>query len=175
MHAKEPIGWRRSLGSIGIFLMIAACAHGGASDAQSVDPASWAKTDLLLEVDGQYVYDQASECSMRDEAATSDERVLARTLATAPVDAMSRDQLIALIQRMETVFLMSIGQGFRPTATALSMASILDCRARPSPTRMPQHELVLEVGEDGFSSTFIDHTTGMRSTHAETWVQAFRP
>ena len=92
MHAKEPIGWRRSLGSIGIFLMIAACAHGGASDAQSVDPASWAKTDLLLEVDGQYVYDHASECSMRDEAATSDERVLARTLATAPVGAMSRDE-----------------------------------------------------------------------------------
>jgi hypothetical protein len=175
VHAIEPMGWRRSLGSIGIFLMITACAHGGASDAQSVDPASWAKTDLLVEVDGQYVYDHASECSMRDEAATSDERVLARTLATAPIDAMSRDQLIALIQRMEAVFLMSIGQGFRPTATALSMASILDCRARPSPAGTPQHELVLEVGEDGFSSTFIEHTTGMKSTHAETWGEAFRP
>jgi altronate dehydratase len=91
VHAIEPMGWRRRLGSIGIFLMITACAHGGASDAQSVDPASWAKTDLLVEVDGQHVYDHASECSTRDEAATSDERVLARTLATAPVDAMSRD------------------------------------------------------------------------------------
>jgi hypothetical protein len=76
---------------------------------------------------------------------------------------------------MEAVFVMSIGQGSRPTATAFSMASILDCRARPSPAGTPQHELVREVGEDGFSSTFIDHTTGMNSTHAETWGEAFRP
>jgi hypothetical protein len=65
-------------------------------------------------------------------------RLLKNNSATAPVDAMSRDQLIALIQRMEAVFLMSIGQGSRPTATAFSMASILDCRARPSPAGTPQ-------------------------------------
>ena len=112
---------------------------------------------------------------MRDEAATADERVLAHVRATAPRDAMSRDQLVALIQRMEAVFLYGIGQGFRPEATALAMASIIDCRPRPGSKADPHHELILEIGHSGFRSSFLDHVKATKLDHGETWVEAFRP
>lgn len=156
-------------------ILFVACLMGGPADAQSVDPDAWAKTDLLRVTDGRYVYDHFSECSMRDEAAKPDERVLARVRATAPVDAMSRDQLVALIQRMEAVFYYGIGQGYRPSATAMELASIIDCRPRPGAKAAPQHELRLEIGDTGFQSTFLDHVKGTTMTHGETWVEAFRP
>ena len=148
---------------------------GPSASAQSVDPEAWARTDLLVVEGDTYVYDHFTECAMRDEGARAEERILAHIRATAPRDAMSRDQLVALIQRMEAVFLFGIGQGFRPEATALAMASILDCRPRPGSKAPPQHELILEIGHTGFRSTFLDHVKGTKLHHGETWVEAFRP
>lgn len=158
-----------------IFGFCAAAFLAGSAQAQSVDPAAWVKADLLVVENGTYVYDHVSECAMRDAAATPAERAFARVRASAPRDAMSRDQLLALVQRMESVFYMSIGQGYRPTATAMTMASILDCRPRPDSTQSIRHELTLEITETGFVSRFVDHETGAKSTHAETWAEAFRP
>jgi hypothetical protein len=173
--ADRGVRYVVTLFAVATLLALSACAFGGPASAQSVDPETWVKADLLIEVDGGYVYDHVSECAMRDEAAKPTERAVARVRAKAPHNAMSRDQLIALVQRMESVFFMSIGQGFRPSATAMMMASIIDCRPRPNSTQDAHHELILEITETGFVSTFVNHATDAKSTHAETWVEAFRP
>ncbi|MFK7894659.1 MAG: hypothetical protein AB8G23_02425 [Myxococcota bacterium] len=162
--------WRGAL-----WIVVVLFGLSGSASAQSVDPEGWVKSELLVLEDGVYTYDHKVECAIRDAAAKPDERAFARVRATAPQDAISRDQLIALVQRMESVFLMSIGQGFRPDATAMEMASVLDCRPRPGTKARITRELTIDVSETGFVSKFIDHDSGAASRHAETWAEAFRP
>lgn len=158
-----------------LFSMLVGSVGATGSGSNSVEPDAWAQADLLVEEEGSFVYDHSKECAMRDAKAAPDERARIRVRARAPRDAMSRDQLVALVQRMEAVFLMSVGQGWRPQATAMEMASILDCRERPNPQASPDRELLLEVADGGFGATFVDHATGVHSRHAETWEEAFRP
>ena len=175
MSALISLSARGLLWALLIHSMLTGAA--GATDPapRSVDPDSWAQADLIAEEGGTLVYDHSKECVMRDAKAAPDERARIRVRARAPREAMSRDQLVALVQRMEAVFLMSVGQGWRPEATAMEMASILDCRERPNPQEGPDRELLLEVTDGGFGATFVDHGTGTRSRHGETWEEAFRP
>lgn len=141
----------------------------------SVDPGSWVKSDLVVEQEGRLVYDHHSLCVMRDAAATPAERVLVHIAAVAPKDAISRDQFVALVQRMEAVYLMGVGEGWRPGASALSMAQILDCRPRVAMSEEAMLEMSIVVDAGGFQATFSDRIAGTTSKHAETWPEAFRP
>ena len=170
-------GCARWLGRIGKTIMVLLLGAGFASPVLggSVDPGSWVKSDLVTVRDGRLVYDHHSLCAMRDAAATPSERVLVHIEAVAPEDAISRDQFVALVQRMEAVYLMGIGEGWRPGASALSMAQILDCRARLNPSEAAPLEMSIVVNDAGFEATFSDRRAGTTSTHAETWAEAFRP
>ena len=165
------------LSRIGAAIMVGLLGAGFASPALagSVDPSRWVKSDLVIVRDGRFVYDHHSLCTMRDAAATPSERALVHVEAVAPQDAISRDQFVALVQRMESVYLMGIGEGWRPGASALSMAGILDCRARTDASEKAMHEMSIVVDAAGFVATFRDRLAGTTSKHAETWPEAFRP
>ncbi len=172
-----------------------ACAprSGAQAGSVSVDPMRWVQADLVERNDGTYRYDHYNACRMKPAAVPTttsettppdvDRRVdepvslpaLVHVIATAPVGAISRDQFVALVQRMESVYLMSIGEAWQPGTTAMEMAQRLDCRPRPAPTRAPTTEIVIEVSGRGFVSTFRDLRSGVSSRHAETWPEAFRP
>ncbi len=171
------IGGKRSLGRIGKTMAVLLLAAGFATPVlgDSVDPGSWVKSDLVVERDGRLVYDHHSLCAMRDAAATPAERVLVHISAVAPEEAISRDQFVALVQRMEAVYLMGIGQGWRPGASALAMAQILDCRPRVAISEEAMLEMSIVVDAGGFQATFSDRLAGTSSKHAETWPEAFRP
>lgn len=143
--------------------------------AGSVDPDRWVESDLVQQRDGRLVYDHHSLCAMRDALAKPSERALVHVRAGAPVEAISRDQLVALVVRLEAVTLMGIGERWRPGTSALRMSQILDCRPRVGVTEEAVLEVSIVVEASGFEATFDDRLAGTVSKHAETWSEAFRP
>ncbi len=143
--------------------------------AGSVDPARWVGSDLVQQKDGRLVYDHHSLCTVRDELAKPSERALVHVQAVAPAEAISRDQLVALIVRLESVTLMGVGERWRPGTSALRMSQILDCRSRVDVTEEAALEVSIVVEAGGFEATFKDRLAGTVSKHAETWREAFRP
>ena len=178
MQRRRGIHFAIPMAALAFFLLTPSAQAGEEAMppmGRSVDPAVWAKSPLLEEREGQYFYDHYSACGMRDAGAQPEERALVRIQGSAAIEAMSRDQLVALIQRMEAVFLMGIGEGWRPGASAMTMAQILDCRPRKRPGRAPDLELAIQVSAGGFEATFSDHRSNSVSKHSETWQEAFRP
>lgn len=147
---------------------------GAPAKARSVDPESWVKSDLIQISADTYSYDHHHFCSLKGEAADASHRVLVRVTASAPTSAISRDQFVALIQRMEAVYLMGIGEGWRPGMSAMETAGVLDCRPRLDPGEVATQTMEITVTKDGFSAAFTDRASGVTSHHIETWPEAFR-
>lgn len=148
---------------------------GATAHANSVDPDAWVKSELVSLERDVYRYDHFSACSMKGEDPDPAERALVRITARAPRSAISRDQFVALVQRMEAVFLMSVGESWRPGTSAMTLAAILDCRPRREPTEAASRALEIVVSPGGFEAIFTDRSTGTTSKHSETWPEAFRP
>jgi hypothetical protein len=166
--------WIGSL-SIGVAWLTLTAASGARAESEAVEPTSFARSELVRVQAGVFEIDHESLCTMRDTDAKPSERARVRVYATAPAQAISRDQLVALVTRLESVFLMGIGEAWRPGSTAMTMAQILDCRPRQSPSADADQELRIVVSADGFEATFLNRRTGTSSSHSETWAEAFRP
>jgi hypothetical protein len=117
---------------VGIVGLTITAPSGALAETESVEPTLFIRSNLVREQAGSFEVNHDSLCVMRDAEAKTSERARVRVYATAPAEVISRDQLVALVTRLESVFLMGIGEAWRPGATAMTMAQILDCRPRRS-------------------------------------------
>jgi hypothetical protein len=174
-HREDEMrNWMSSF-LVGIVGLTITAPSGALAGTESVEPTLFIRSNLVREQAGSFEVNHDSLCVMRDAEARASERARVRVYATAPAGVISRDQLVALVTRLESVFLMGIGEVWRPGATAMTMAQILDCRPRRSSSGDADQEMRIVVTTQGFEATFLNHRSGASSSHSETWAEAFRP
>lgn len=183
-HPMRAIRWVALLGAA-LAPLIAGAGAGAESPidptvederpyGRAVDPDRWVASDLVNTDEGRLLWDHAATCTLR-RADGESPRARIRTLASAPAGVVSRDQFVALVQRMETAYLLALAEGWAPGTSAMGLVATLDCRPRLDAPPEPDVEISISIDAAGFRSTLRDLRADTRSTHAETWPEAFRP